>query len=383
MRYVYLDNNATTQCDETVFSAMLPFFRERYANPSSPHSMGKEAFDACSDARDKVAYLLRCTASEIVFTSGATESNNLLLIGYTGQSERRRRIVTSRIEHKSVRMPCRLLQNQGFDVQEVCVTPEGVVDLSAATQLIDEDTALVSVQAANNETGVLQPIGELVDIAHSKGALFHCDAAQWIGKLPTPEWFDRCDFISISGHKFYGPKGVGVLMMRNGIPRSRMAPVIIGGGQENGLRSGTSNVPSIVGIGVACSILSERIAKDMFDIAMMRNIFENAITTEVPGVRINGATVPRLPGTCSLTIPGIPAQMVIANLARICVSEGSACTSGSTEPSYVLVAMGLSREEADCTIRISFGRMNSKQDAIDAAQSIAEVIKYLRDKVGS
>jgi cysteine desulfurase len=383
MRYVYLDNNATTQVDETVFASMVPFFRERFGNPSSPHSMGKEAFVACSDARDNVAYLLRCSPSEIVFTSGATESNNLLLLGFSRQSIQKRRIVTSKIEHKSVRMPCRLLQTLNFDVQEICVTPDGVVDLFEAAQLIDQNTALVSVQAANNETGVLQPINELADMAHSKGALVHCDAAQWIGKLPVPDWFAYCDFISISGHKFYGPKGVGVLMIRNGFARRSVAPVILGGGQENGFRSGTSNVPSIVGIGVACGIVNDRVAKDMHDIEIMRNIFEKAIISEVPWVQINGANVPRLPGTCSLTIPGIPAQMVIANLDRICVGEGSACTSGSSEPSHVLVAMGLSREEADSTIRISFGRTNSPQDAVDAAQSVANVARYLRDKVGS
>jgi cysteine desulfurase len=379
MQYIYLDNNATTPCDDSVLRAILPFFRERFGNPASPHGMGKEASAAISDARDSVAYQLRCTSSEIVFTSGATESNNLLLTGFTPQNARRRRIVTSQIEHKSVRMPCRKRQTQGFDLQEISVTADGVVDLSVAAELIDDTTALVSVQAANNETGVLQPIHALADMAHSKGALFHCDAAQWVGKLPTPEWFDRCDFLSISGHKFYGPKGAGALMVRCGGPRQCVAPVILGGGQENGLRAGTCNVPSIVGMGVACSIVGERVDNDRRNVEMMRNSFERAIRTALPIARINGATASRLPGSCSLTIPDIPASMLIANLHPICVGEGSACTSGAVEPSHVLVAMGLTREDADCTIRISFGRMNTLQDAADAARSIEDVVRYLRD----
>jgi len=379
LRYVYIDNNATTPCDGSVINAMMPFFRERFGNPASPHGMGKEAFAACSDARERVAYLLGCTPSEIIFTSGATESNNMVLLGINPQSTRRRRIVTSRIEHKSILMPCREMQSQGFDVHEIKVTADGEVDLNVAAELIDDNTALVSVQAANNETGVLQPIHQLVEMANSRGALFHCDAAQWIGKLTIPEWFDRCDFLSISGHKFYGPKGIGALMVRNGAPRRFMAPIIFGGGQENGLRSGTSNVPSIVGLGVACSIVRERVVRDEVELEMLRNSFEMAVTTAIPIARVNGANVRRLPNSCSLTIPGIPALMLIANLKQICIGEGSACASGAAEPPYVLVAMGLSREDADSTLRISFGRENTIQDATDASQSIGEVVSYLQE----
>jgi len=270
-------------------------------------------------------------------------------------------------------------RTQGFDVQEIDVTTDGVVDLNAAADLIDDDTALVSVQAANNETGVLQPVPELVDMAHSKGALFHCDAAQWVGKLALPEWLNCCDYLSISGHKLYGPKGAGALMIRNGAPRRHLSPVMHGGGQEYGLRAGTCNVPIIVGLGVACSIARDRVPSDEAIVEIMRNSFENAVIAAVPNAQINGSGVRRLPGSCSLTVPGVPASMLIANLSSLCVGEGSACTSGAAEPSHVLIAMGLSREDADSTIRISFGRQNTVQDASDAARMIEEVIVHLRE----
>lgn len=380
MRHVYLDNSATTPCDSTVLSAMLPFFCDQYANPSSPHAMGKVAYTACSDARERVAQLLHCNGSEIVFTSGATESNNLLLLGLTPQSSERHRIVISQIEHTSVQGPCRVRQAHGFDVQQIRVTADGIVDLDSADELIDEHTAIVSIQAANNETGVLQPIREAAEIARSRGALFHCDAAQWIGKLPIPAWFDLCDFLTLSGHKFYGPKGAGVLMVRSGRPRRSLSAMIHGGAHEAGLRSGTLNVPTIVGLGVACSIAEQQAEKDQEYVAMLRERFESAITRALPHSWINGARVCRLPGSCSLTIPGVPASMLIANLSGICIGEGSACSSGSTLPSHVLTAMGLSREDTDSTVRISFGRQNLPDDADNATRALEIAVSRILDK---
>jgi len=379
VQYVYLDNNATTPCDVAVLDAMLPFFSDRFGNPVSPHAMGREAFSVVAEAREGVAQSLRCSPKELLFTSGATESNNILLLGFSPQNKRRR-FVTSAIEHKSIQMPLRHRLNYGIDLKEMSVTTSGIVDLSSADSLIDRDTALVSVQAANNETGVLQPIEDLADMAHSRGALFHCDASQWVGKLPIPQWFDQCDFLSVSGHKFYGPKGAGVLVVRSGTPRRYIAPILFGGGQEDGLRSGTSNVPCIVGLSVACRLAVERVAKDEVDVQEVRNRFEASITVTLPQARINGASAKRLPGSCSLTIPGIPASMLIANLPALCIGEGSACTSGTTGPSHVLLAMGLSRDEADCTVRISFGRQNTMPEAGTAVEMISEAVERLSNQ---
>ena len=376
MTYIYLDNNATTPCDAAVMDAMLPFFGTRYANPASPHGMGRDSFAAVEKARESVAHFLRCSPSELLFTSGATESNNIVLLGFA-PPDGRRRIVASTIEHKSVQLPLCHRRSSGMDVKEMAVSRDGVVDLCSAEALIDQNTALVSLQAANNETGVLQPVEEVAAIAHSRGALFHCDASQLIGKLPIPDWFDQCDYLSVSGHKFYGPKGVGALVVRSGTPRKRLSPLYFGGGQEHGLRSGTSNVPSIVGVNVACRLAEERVTADATAIVQLRNTFEVLLQKRVPRSRINGADVARLPGACSVTISGVPASMLIANLPSLCIAEGSACTSGAPEPSHVLVAMGLPRDDADCTIRVSFGRQNTMSQAERSVEMIAQATERL------
>lgn len=376
MTYIYLDNNATTPCDSAVIEAMLPFFGVKYANPASPHGMGKDSFVALEKARKGVAEFLRCSPSELLFTSGATESNNIVLTGLATTNERRK-MIASVIEHKSVQLPLRHRKDTGIVVKEMPVDRDGVVDLCSAESLIDEDTALVSLQAANNETGVLQPVEEVASIAHSRGALFHCDASQWIGKLPIPNWFDKCDYLSVSGHKFYGPKGVGALVIRSGMPRKCISPLYFGGGQENGLRPGTSNIPGIVGLSAACELAAKRVDTDVALIAHLRNNFESLLQSRVPKCQINGADVARIPGASSITIPDVPASMLIANLPSVCVAEGSACTSGAPEPSHVLVAMGLSRDDADCSIRVSFGRHNTMSEAESAVQMIAQATERL------
>ncbi len=374
VRHVYLDNNATTPCDEAVLAAMLPYFRQQYANPSSPHAMGKQARAAVSNSRESLAGLLHCQESEIIFTSGATESNNMVLLGATSPNPVRQNVSTSPIEHKSVLMPCHVKEKQGFKIRQFSVSSTGVVDLNSVEEQITDDTAIVSLQAANNETGVIQPVQEVADIAHSRGALFHCDATQWIAKLPIPAWFQSCDYLSLSAHKCYGPKGVGVLVARQGMPRRSLAPLIHGGQQELGLRSGTANVPGIVGFGVACNLAMECAEKDEVSMGKMRERFENAIAKSLPNAWINGNSENRLPGTTSLTIPDVPASMLVLRLADICIGEGSACTTGAPEPSHVLIAMGLSREHADSTVRISFGRQNTIEDADMAALSIAKAV---------
>lgn len=372
MNYIYLDNNATTPCDPAVMEAMLPFFGTRYANPSSPHGMGKDAYAVVEEAREYVARYLRCSSSELLFTSGATESNNIVLLGIAPPNGKRR-IVASAIEHKSVRMPIYHRQRSGMDVKEIAVNRDGVVDLCSADALIDQNTAIVSLQAANNETGVLQPVEEVAAIAHSRGALLHCDASQWLGKLPLPQWFDHCDYLSVSAHKFYGPKGVGALVVRSGMPRKWISPVYFGGGQEHGLRSGTLNVPGIVGLNIACRLAEERVGTDAASIGQLRKSFEILLQKKIAGSRINGVDAPRLPGSCNITIPQVPASMLIANLPLICIGEGSACSSGALEPSHVLAAMGLTRDDADCSIRVSFGRQNTMSQAETAVEMIAQV----------
>lgn len=371
MNHIYLDNNATTPCDPAVVEAMLPFFSARYANPSSPHGMGKDAYTVVEEGRAYVAQCLRCSASELLFTSGATESNNIVLLGIT-PTNGKRRIVASAVEHKSVQLPIYHRRRSGIDVKEIAVSRDGVVDLCSADALIDRDTALVSIQAANNETGVLQPVEEVAAIAHSRGALLHCDVSQWIGKLPIPNWLDQCDYLSVSGHKFYGPKGVGALVVKSGLPRKSISPLYFGGGQENGLRSGTSNVPGIVGLNVAFILAEERVTTDATSIAHLRNSFEVLLQKKISSSRINGVDAARLPGSCSITIPQVPASMLIANLSSICIAEGSACNSGAPDPSHVLVAMGLSRDEADCSIRVSFGRQNTMTQVETAVETIAK-----------
>jgi cysteine desulfurase len=274
-------------------------------------------------------------------------------------------------------MPCRVKKEQDFKVRQFVVSENGVVDLDSVQELISDDTAIVSLQAANNETGVIQPIQEVADIAHSKGALLHCDATQWIAKLPIPAWFQSCDFLSISAHKCYGPKGIGVLVTRRGMPRRSLMPIMHGGGQGFGLRSGTPNVPGIVGFGEACRLAMERVVKDEVSVRKVRHRFEDAVTTALPRAWINGNSENRLPGTTSLTIPDVPASMLVSGLANICIGEGSACTTGASDPSHVLVAMGLSREHADNTVRISFGRQNTIEDADVAARSISKAVALI------
>jgi len=386
---IYLDNNATTQCAPEVVDAMLPFFTGNHGNPSSPHFLGREAARAVAVARERIAESVGCVASEVLFTSCATESNNMVILSAMQMSAGRHKIVTSAIEHKSVLGPCESLETKGFDVVRLPVEKDGRLDLDAVRCAVDSETVLVSVQGANNEIGVLEPVKAVADIAHAVGAAFHCDAAQLLGKIPVSIDDIGADFVSFSSHKAYGPKGIGFLIIRNHIRDIAVSPLMFGGGQENGFRPGTLNVPGIVGAGVACCLCSERIETEMRQIGRLRGQLEDGISDIAPDARIVEGESPRLPGTLSVLFPGVPAELLIARTPTVCMSMGSACTSGAVSPSHVLLALGMSRDDARCVIRFSLGRYNTDDDvqgalkAINAALSgisTAQMPKRQRDR---
>lgn len=369
---IYFDYHATTPCDPRVVEAMLPYFTQEFGNPSSGlHRLGRRAARAVDTAREQVAALIGATPDEIVFTSGATESNNLVIHGLAHQRAERRRIVTTAIEHKAVREPCRALEAQGFDVVVLPVGRDGTVDLQAAEEAISHDTLLVSVQLANNEIGTIQPLRAIAELAEKRGALVHTDAAQAVGKIPVDIDALGVDFLSISGHKLYGPKGIGALFVKSGL-RRRLVPLVQGGGQEADLRPGTLNVPGIVGLGEACAVCANEMHDEAMRVASLRDRLETHLTTAIPGLQINGNFANRLPGNSSLTFPAVEADALIANLPGLALSTGSACTSGAIEPSHVLTAIGLSREAADATVRIGLGRFTTSEEIAAAARMIPE-----------
>ena len=374
MGQIYLDCNATTPCDPRVVQAMLPYFSEIYGNPATGlHLQGRKAARAVDEARERTAALIGCQPGEIIFTGGATESNNLAILGL-GRANRdsaRTRIVTSAVEHKAVLAPCRKLQEEGYELIVLPVDEQGRVSIDEAEAAIDDRTLLVSVQAANNEVGTLQPIASIAEIAHEQGAIVHCDAAQAVGKIPANLAVDDwpIDLLSVSAHKLYGPKGVGALYVRNGPHAHPIVPLQYGGGQEHGLRSGTSNVPGIVGFGEACRICRTELVQDSLRIASLRDHFEEVLLAGVPGLRINARGAQRLPNTSSLTFPDVDADALLLNLPEVMLGTGSACSSGALEPSHVLQAIGLSREDAASTIRASLGRFTTEEE-IDRACSL-------------
>lgn len=376
-KIIYLDHHATTPCDSRVVEAMLPYFTQTFGNPgSSLHAPGRAAADAVDLSRETIAEIFGVRPKEIVFTSGATESNNIALLGTSKQAGlERRRIITTAIEHKSVLESCHQLADQGLDVVILPVEQDGRLQLEQVKRTVSENTLLVSVQAANNEIGTLQDIAAIADLAHHRGALVHCDAAQAVGKIPFDLLSCGADLISLSAHKLYGPKGIGLLFLRNGVRRLPISPVQFGGGQEFGLRPGTQNVPAIVGFAKAVELL-----KGGLDpmIGQLRDRLENIVMSGCPGTRRNGRVASRLPGNSSLTFPGIDAEALIANVPELAVSTGSACTSGAPDPSHVLTAIGLSRADALSTIRFGLGRGSTVEDADYAANLIVKAVASLR-----
>ena len=377
---IYLDYNATTPCDPRVVEAMLPYFYEKFGNPSSrEHAYGRTAAAAVEQARERVAELINALPQEIVFTSGATESNNLAITGVAmARVPARTRIVTTPIEHKSVLEPGRRVDRFGCELVLLRVDRNGRVDLEYASEVITDKTALVSVQAANNEIGTVQDIATLAQLTHERGAFFHCDAAQAVGKIEVDVEAWGVDLLSLSGHKIYGPKGIGVLYVRGGRRRFPITPILYGGGHEDNLRSGTPNVPAIVGLGEACRILSESWQEEARRIANLRDRFEAALKSHLPSVIFNGDSKHRIPGTTNVTFPGIDAEALIANAHELALSTGSACNSGALEPSYVLTAIGMDRTQAYQTLRVGIGRFTTPDEIDSAVDHIVAAVNQIK-----
>ncbi len=356
---IYWDHNSTTPCAPEVVEAMQPFWNVEFGNPSSGHLMGRRTAAAVRAAREQVAGLANALPAEIVFTSGATESNNLLFLGVLlSPRNERKRIVVSAIEHKSILEPARLLEHHGFELVKIPVSSDGVTDLESARKLIDESTLLVSVQTANNELGTLQPVAELAEIAHHHGAYFHTDAAQALGKVPFDVQAINCDFASFSAHKMYGPKGIGALFVRGGARRWPWAYPFQGGGQESGLRPGTSNVPAIVGFGKACELCEANHTEYSKHLNMLADQFVQMLSKRFSkGVVLNRRDN-SLPGTLSIMFEGIPSDLLLARCKSINVSKGSAC-NGVIEASHVVKTIIEKPEQQESVVRISFGRDSS------------------------
>jgi cysteine desulfurase len=372
-RPIYLDNQATTPCDPRVLQAMLPWFTERFGNPHSvEHVMGREAEAAVEAAREQVAAIIGAEAREVIFTSGATEANNIAIKGAArhaaNMGDERRRIVTVSTEHKCVLESARDLANEGFEPVFLPVRPDGLLEPEVLREALAVPTLLVSIMAVNNESGVIQDLAMLGPIVKEAGALFHTDAAQAIGKIAMDVAALGADLLSISGHKIYGPKGVGALYVRRR-PRVRLAPLFSGGGQERGLRSGTLPVPLIVGLGEACRIAVSEMADDAARIADLRDRLLDRLTRGIPGIVVNASLGHRIAGNLNLTFPAADAQGLMRAAPDLCVSTGSACSSAEVEPSYVLRALGLNEATAARTLRIGIGRFTSAAD-IDAAAAM-------------
>ena len=372
-RAIYLDNQATTACDPRVVQAMLPFFTEHFGNPhSAEHAMGRFAEAAVETARGQVAALIGAEPREMVFTFGATESNNIAIKGAARHAvqmgDARRRLITVATEHKCVLESVADLVAEGFEAVVLPVRPDGMLDPAVLQAALEVPTLLVSVMAVNNETGVIQDIAGLAALAHAAGALFHTDAAQAAGKIKLDVAEAGIDLLSISGHKLYGPKGIGALYVRRR-PRVRLVALFSGGGQERGVRPGTLAAPLIVGLGEACRIAAAEMADDNTRIAALRDRLLAGLSAHIAGIRLNGDPVRRIAGNLNLTFPGATAQHLMAASPDLCVSTGSACSSAEVEPSYVLRALGLADDAAARSLRIGIGRFTSAID-IDTAAAL-------------
>jgi cysteine desulfurase len=374
---IYLDNNATTELDPAVIEEMLPFLTTRYGNPSSGYGFAAMARKAINLARERLAALLGCEPTEIVFTSGGTESNNAAINSALQLQARGEHVITSAVEHSAVLRPCQDLAKRGCDVTFLAVDHDGNVDLAELEAVIRQETALVSIMWANNETGVVFPIEKIAEICREKGAMFHTDAVQATGKIPMHLRDTAIDFLSLSAHKLHGPKGVGALYVNR---QTRFNPLIAGGGQENGRRGGTENVASIVGLGKAAEIALDYLAEGKCNVRSMRDRFEKSVLETVSGASVNGAGAERLPNTSSLSFEGIesPAVLLLLDRQGICCSAGSACRTGSQEASHVLRAMNPSGDGARRSLRFSFGRFNTDAQIDRAIEAVPKVIEKLR-----
>ena len=380
MKEIYLDNNATTRCAPQVVAAMLPYFSEKYGNASSMHNFGGENRHAIDAARKQVASLLNAAyADEIIFTSCATESNDSVIFSVAESFPDKKHIITSAVEHPAVLEPCRVLESRGWRVDYVRVDEQGRFDLAELKNLIDDKTALVSAMWANNETGTIFPVKEIAQIAHAHGALFHTDGVQAAGKIPLDVQEVGADFLSVSAHKFHGPKGVGALYVRRG---TRFVPYLVGGHQEKHRRAGTENVPYIVGIGKAAELAQKRLSDgSMQRVAALRDMLEKGIVNQIPDVKINGDTQHRVPNTTNISFGYIEGESILMYLNdfNICASSGSACTSGSLEPSHVLRAMKVPFEFAHGSVRFSLSDETTQADIEKVLKELPPIIERLRN----
>lgn len=373
---IYLDYQATTPLDPRVLEAMSPYFNSLFANAASSHGPGRQAALAVDKARAQVAALVGGRPAGVVFTSGATEANNLVLRGLGDGSSQRRKIVTVATEHPSVLEPAEWLRCQGWEVTVLPVGTDGDLDLDRLASEIDAETLLVSVMAANNEIGTLHPLAEIADIAHDHGALFHSDATQLVGKLPISADDIGLDLVSMSAHKLYGPKGVGALYLSREAAR-QLSPQILGGGHEHGLRSGTLNVPGCVGFGTAAEIARDAMPGEAERLASMATRFHELLLP-IGGVTLNGPSTPRLPGNLNVCIEGTTGDDLILRMPEVAVATGSACSSASPHPSHVLLAIGRNYEQAESALRFGCGRFTTDFDLDRAASLISEVVEEAR-----
>jgi cysteine desulfurase len=378
---IYMDYHATTPVDPRVLDAMLPYFQEKFGNAASRnHSFGWDAEQAVEKGRRQIAELIGATPKEIVFTSGATESNNLAIKGAAEMyAERGNHIITVATEHKAVLDTCKRLAKHGLNITFLPVQRDGLLDLDALRAAITDQTILISVMHANNEIGVLQPVREIGRLARERGVLFHTDATQSVGKVPVNVNDDNIDLLSLSGHKIYGPKGIGALYVRRKNPRVQLTAQMDGGGHERGMRSGTLNVPGIVGLGEACAICQLEMAGESTRLAGLRDRLKDRLFAELDEIYINGSMSSRLPNNLNVSFAYVEGESLLMGIHDVAVSSGSACTSATLEPSYVLRALGVSEDLAHTSIRFGLGRFNTQEEVDYVAGRVIDVVGKLRE----
>ncbi len=378
---IYMDNHATTACDPRVFDAMRPYFTEIFGNAASRnHAFGWQAEEAVEKSRKQIAGLIGATSKEIVFTSGATESNNLALKGVAEMyAEKGNHIITAATEHKAILDTCKRLEKHGCRVTYLPVQANGLVDLDMLREAITDKTILISLMYANNEIGVIQPVREIGKIAKERGVLFHTDAVQAVGKVPVNVIDDNIDLLSLSGHKLYGPKGVGALYVRRRNPRVQLTAQMDGGGHERGMRSGTLNVTGIVGLGEACAIAHREMPEETRRLSYLRDKLLNKLTTELDETYINGTMEHRLPHNLNISFAYVEGESLLMGINDVAVSSGSACTSATLEPSYVLKALGAGDDIAHSSIRFGLGRFNTEEEVGYVGNKVVDVVRKLRE----
>ena len=378
---IYMDDHATTAMDPRVLEAMMPYFTTKFGNAASRnHSFGWEAERGVEHAREQVAKLIGCTAKEIIFTSGATESNNLAIKGIAEMyRERGNHIITQVTEHKAVLDACKRLEKNGYRITYLPVKADGLIDLEDLKRAIDDKTILVSIMFANNEIGVIQPVAEIGKICHERNVIFHTDAVQAVGKIPVDVNAMNIDSLSLTGHKIYGPKGCGALYVRRRNPRVQISAQIDGGGHERGMRSGTLNVPSIVGLGKACEIAQQEMAEEAERLGKLRDKLKAKLEAKLDYLHVNGSMEHRLPANLNVSFVYVEGESLLMGINDVAVSSGSACTSASLEPSYVLKALGLGDDVAHSSIRFGLGRFNTEAEVDYVAAKVIDVVQKLRE----